>query len=170
MLSNFDLEDISKTYNVPLVSVCMKDELSNKVVDGNYIINLQSSSQGNGSHWTGLIIENKDAFFFDSFGASPSQEIVDFVKKRKGCKLAFNNWIIQDLDSDNCGYFVSSFLIFMNRHLKNQSLFEIADDYIDGYVDDTKTNDRILKQFFREYTKGTPIKLIKRLLKEKDLK
>jgi hypothetical protein len=170
MLSNFDLENILKTYNVPVVSVCMKDELPNKVVNGNYIINLQSSTAGKGTHWLGLIIKNKESFFFDSFGAPPSQEIIDFVKKRKGCKLAFNNWIIQSLESENCGYFVSSFLIYMNRHLKNQSLFQIADDYIDGYVDDTKTNDKILKHFFIEYTKGQPIKLIKRLLKEKDLK
>ena len=36
----------------------MKDELKNmKPIDGNYVINLESSNIGNGTHWMGLKIE-----------------------------------------------------------------------------------------------------------------
>jgi hypothetical protein len=57
----------------------MKNELPVKIKDGNYIINLQSSTQGDGTHWTALIIRNDTALYFDSFGAPPSTEIIDFV-------------------------------------------------------------------------------------------
>jgi hypothetical protein len=50
MLNNFELENIAQHYNFPL-AVLMKDELVNhKPKTGNYIINLESSSQGYGTH------------------------------------------------------------------------------------------------------------------------
>jgi hypothetical protein len=59
MLSNFELEDIAQHYGFPL-TVLMKDELKNhKPKSGNYIINLESSSQGNRTHWLTLGIRNK---------------------------------------------------------------------------------------------------------------
>ena len=48
MLSNFDLERLAEFYHLPLVAVTMKDELPEKVEDGCYIINLQSSTDGRG--------------------------------------------------------------------------------------------------------------------------
>ena len=50
MLSNFQLENISKSYGLGVVCVCMKDELPDEPQNGNYIINLQSASQGSGTH------------------------------------------------------------------------------------------------------------------------
>ena len=43
MLSNFDIENICQYYEIPLLGVVMKDQMPKKVVDGNFIINLQSS-------------------------------------------------------------------------------------------------------------------------------
>ena len=83
MLSNFDLERLAEFYHLPLVAITMKDELPAKVVDGCYIINLQSSTDGRGTHWLGLFIYKTNAYFFDSYGAPPSVEIMKFVKKRK---------------------------------------------------------------------------------------
>ena len=60
MLSNIDLEELSKHYKLPLIAVTMKDELPNKLQNGNYIINLQSSTQGNGTHWTALKVINNN--------------------------------------------------------------------------------------------------------------
>ena len=170
MLSNFDLENICNEYNVPLIGVFMKDELASlKQQNGSYIVNLQSSTDGNGSHWTGLVIKDKEAFYFDSFGAPPSVEIVKFIKKRKACHLGFNNWIIQDLKSENCGYFCCALLIYIKNNLKNKdSLFKVADGFIDGFEDDTRKNDSVLKSFFVENTKSSIIPLIRRLLKEKN--
>lgn len=170
MLTNFDLMDIAKYYKIQLHEVCMKDELPKKVINGNYIINLQSSidEEGNlnsGSHWCALIVKNKQAFFLDSFGAYPSKEIQDYIKKKRGCKFAFNNKIIQDLKSDFCGYFCISLLLHYKQHKGN--FFDTAEGFTNIFDDNTKLNDNILKQIFLEYSAPPYHKLLKRLLNEK---
>jgi hypothetical protein len=81
MLNNFELEYIAQHYNFPL-AVLMKDELVNhKTKTGNYIINLESSSQGNGTHWLSAKIDGKNCFYMDSFGIIPPQEVIDFCKR-----------------------------------------------------------------------------------------
>ena len=65
--SNFDIDDIANHYVVDIV-VAMKDELKMlKPTYGNYIINLESSKDGNETHWLGLNIdENRYCAYFDS--------------------------------------------------------------------------------------------------------
>ena len=72
MLSNFQINSIANDLKMklPLSNILMKNELKQPRV-GNYVINLQSTFQGKGTHWTCLIIEKDDMFFFDSFGAPP---------------------------------------------------------------------------------------------------
>ena len=67
--------------------------------------------------------------------------------------------IIQDMKSDNCGYYCFSFLLYMKNNLKtSQSLYSCADKYIKQFVDDTKQNDAILaKVIFSNITKDKPI-------------
>ena len=55
MLTNFDLDDISEHYGFPLNGVVMKDELKT----GNYIVNLESSTQGDGTHWLCAVVRGK---------------------------------------------------------------------------------------------------------------
>jgi hypothetical protein len=83
MLSNFDLEGLSEHYGFPLNSVVMKDELKSlkPPKNGNYIVNLESSTNGNGSHWLALLIRDKKCFYCDSFGVLPPQEIITFCKR-----------------------------------------------------------------------------------------
>ena len=109
MLSNFQLEKLAQYYKLHINDVCMKDELPNIVQDGGYIINMQSSTRGSGTHWVALFREN--AYYFDSFGAVPPLEISNFVKKRKHSHLYYNNWIIQDLKSSDCNFFISIFIM-----------------------------------------------------------
>ena len=172
MLSNLDLENLCIHYKLPMQDICMKDELPAQVEDGNYILNLQNSKDKNGnynvgSHWLGLIIKGNESCFFDSFGAPPAKEICDFIKKRRKCHLAYNNWVIQDLKSDNCGYYALSYLIFMNsENSLKTSLYAKFNNYLNQFGDDTIQNDAILKDFFRKMGGNMPPK-IKRLLKEK---
>ena len=85
MLTNYDLEELCEFYDVPLRDIYMKDMLPKQVQNENYIINLESSMGGknNGTHWTCLIVNKKDTIFYDPYGAPPSIEIRDFVKRRK---------------------------------------------------------------------------------------
>ena len=160
MLTNYDLEDLCEHYRIPLLGIYMKDQLPNRVQNGNYIINLDSSNGGKnkGTHWTALVINNKDALFFDPFGATPSIEIRQFVKGRKDSHLGFNNWVIQDLKSENCGYFCLSFLM----NIQPSHLYKTANNYINQYEDNTKNNDDILRRQFIS-SSSPPPPLIQRL-------
>ena len=146
-LSNYEIEDVARHYGINLIDCCMKDELPNIVKNGYYIINLESSSQGDGTHWTTLIVQPNIAVFFDSFGAPPSTEIVDFVKKRKGIHMAFNNEIIQDLSSDNCGFFCLYLCWFVKNH--KGDLVKTTDVFTRLFDENTKQNDSILRRLFR---------------------
>ena len=149
MLSNFDLERLAEFYHLPLVAITTKDELPAKVEDGCYIINLQSSTSGNGTHWLALFIHKNIAYFFDSYGAPPSVEIMKFVKKRKGCHMYYNNFIIQDLKSDNCGFYALAFLLWCYSYvLFSKDMKNMYSDFVDAFSDDTTKNDKILKDFF----------------------
>ena len=101
--------------------------------------------------------------FYDPYGAPPSIEIRNFVKRRKNAHLGFNNWVIQDLKSENCGYFVLSFLIYLSpkKHTKYTNLYTESNHYLNRFVDDTRNNDKILKLSFRALKKKHP--LIQRL-------
>ena len=149
MLSNFDLERLAEFYHLPLVAITMKDELPTKVVDGCYIINLQSSTSGNGTHWLSLFIYKTNSYFFDSYGAPPSVEIMKFVKKRKGCHMYYNNFIIQDLKSVNYGFYALAFLLWCYSYiLFSKVMKHMFNDFIEAFEDDTTKNDKILKDFF----------------------
>ena len=147
MLSNFDIEKLCKFYRLNLIAICMKDEMPTVVKDGCYVINMQSSTQGNGTHWIALYIYKSNAFYFDSFGAVPPNEVLAFVKKKKGCHLYYNNWIIQNLNSQDCGWYCIAFLIFLHQN-KNRDLKEVFNEFTNNFLDDTTKNDEILKSFF----------------------
>jgi hypothetical protein len=156
MLTNFELEDLCAMYDVPLNGIYMKDQLPKRIKTGNYIINLQSSSEGNGTHFTGLVVKNKDVCFYDSFGGPPPIQIRTFVKTRPNAHLGFNNWIIQDLKSDNCGYFVLSLFVYL-QHFKHQNIYKIINNYVNMFKDDTKQNDGILRKTFKSFGKSHPL-------------
>jgi hypothetical protein len=127
MLTNFDLEKIAKNYDVELIGIYSKNELDNlQIENGNYIINLDDDI---GSHWCGLFVSKNDAMYFDSFGCVPPQNVIDFVKQRKNIKLGYNNSIIQDLESEKCGFFCIAFLLFLNRS-KNKDKYKATNDFI----------------------------------------
>ena len=147
MLSNFELERLAKFYKLPLISICMKNELPNTVKNGCYIINMQSSTQGNGTHWVALFVYQNNSYYFDPFGAVSPNEVTQFVKKRKGSHLLYNNFIIQDLKSENCGWFCLAFLIHMYGKLQSD-LKQVYNEFVNNFLDDTTENDKILQSYF----------------------
>jgi hypothetical protein len=152
MLSNFELESIAKTYQIPLVGVYQKDMLPYPAKQGNYIVNLQSSTEGNGTHYTCFVLdENKHAFYYDSFGAPPPKEVDTFVISFKPIHYAYNKEIIQDLKNECCGYYCLSFFLYRKHHNK-EVIFNTALDYIKLFKDNTMKNLEILKDIFRRYT------------------
>jgi hypothetical protein len=82
MLSNYQISDIATDLNIKLAfkNIVMRNEFNSGKIC-NYVINLQSSYQGNGSHWCCLVVEKDFGFYFDSFGATPPIEVIQICKK-----------------------------------------------------------------------------------------
>jgi hypothetical protein len=140
MLTNFQLEDLCRYYAVPLVGCFMKNELPKAYKEGNYIINLESAPSV-GSHWVAMRIQNKEAMYCDSFAGPPVEEAINFVRQKKGSHLAYNNSVIQDFKSNNCGYYSFCFLLFVTNSRK--PLYVASNEYISLFKDNTLDNESL---------------------------
>ena len=159
-LSNFEITDICKYFEVDLVGIFMKDQLDFKTIIGNYIINLDSSTDSrHGTHWTALILTKENALYFDSFGAVPPEETANFIRKKYKYH-SFNNEIIQNINSDTCGFFCIGLLLYIKTH-KNLNILVAANEYINLFDDDTTKNDNILRKYFKTFK--APKTLLKKL-------
>jgi hypothetical protein len=151
MLSNFDLEELLEHYGFPLNSVIMKDEMKSlkPPKNGNYIINLQSSSQGNGTLWMAILVRGKDRFYCDSFGVLPPQEVISFCKRIPKSHLGYNDFGYQNIKAETCGFFACGLLIRIQNR-PNIDLYDACRDYIKIFSYDTTKNNGILKAYFRK--------------------
>lgn len=119
LTTNLELMQIASELGFP-VEVVSKNHLTDKPTrNGNYIINLQDSDEGGGSHWVGLIIYPKIAFYYDSFGFLPPLEVIYFVNPNSAeftrRELYIADKQIQNQFGAYCGQYVSDFLRFMNE-------------------------------------------------------
>ena len=169
MLSNFDIENIANYYNIPIV-VLMKDELKKiKSNDCNYIINLESSNDGNGTHWLALKIENRDCAYFDSYGMLPPEEIISFCKRIQKSHLSYNTKEIQDLSAQTCGFYAMAFLIFLNsNNNNNHNLYQKSSSFSNLFSSNTKLNNKILQQFYLHLpTHSSNLQILNKLYRQK---
>jgi hypothetical protein len=62
----------------------MRDELNNYKFSANesLVINLDVSS-GNGIHWMCLFSKNGVSYYFDSYGLSPPEEVLEYCKNKE---------------------------------------------------------------------------------------
>ena len=145
--SSTDLEQIAKKLKLPLVGVYSKDNLPTRCQVGSYIINLENSDVGNGTHWTCLkVFPTKEVIYFDSFGLSPPTQIKDFVKG----KIAIYNREIQDIDATTCGYYCLACDDYLTHQKQHRPIYERYDDFLNIFKGDTKKNDEILIDYLRQ--------------------
>ena len=159
MLTNFELDHIAKIYDIPLVGVFQKDLLPYPPKSGNYIVNLQSSKDGNGSHYCLLILE-ETTFYIDSFGAPPPIEIERFILAFKPLHYGYNKEIIQDLENESCGYYCLCFLLYRKHTTGN--IFQVALQYINEYKKN-KPKLLVLKGIYKHFSGNTNNPIIQRL-------
>jgi hypothetical protein len=150
-LSNIEIMQLAKFLKVPIVSISFKDEIPVPPKYGYYIVNLQSSTQGNGTHWLAMIIDKDGCFHFDPFGAVPPLEIIDFFKLvRKD--YGYNEKEIQYLNSNLCGFFCLGLLHYFHNNKKLK-----WEDRINGYLNIfsniPKLNDNVLRNYFKRFKK-----------------
>lgn len=77
------------------------------------VINMQDFDDGPGTHWVCVVFDNElnRAWYFDSFGAPPPEDVSRWIKKaKKGKTIIYNNHQYQDMDSVACGWFVRYFI------------------------------------------------------------
>jgi hypothetical protein len=114
----------------------------------NLIVNMQSSNQSTGgSHWVALLKRGNIYFYFDSFGAKPPIEVKQYCKT----KLAYNSYIIQNLNSEACGLYCFALLHYVKNNKGN--LLEVVNDFINMFEDDTRRNDQILQLYLSKMKK-----------------
>lgn len=151
-LSNYDLLNIAKQFGINNLKVIMNDELEHYPFEtGYYIINLMDSTDI-GSHWVALIIEKGRCLYFDSFGVVPSLQVEEWMHQSQ-YKYQFNNKIIQNLDSVNCGYFALGLIIYVIKDTK-KNLYDAVNSYINLFSNDNKKNDYIILSLFRNKFKN----------------
>ena len=89
--------------------VYYRDNLTNKIKDGEYVINLDEYSDI-GTHWIALYVKNNDITYLDSFvGVHIPMEIIKFIENKN---IKPNIFRIQDYDSTMWGYFCIAFTDF----------------------------------------------------------
>ena len=88
-----------------------------------------------GSHWVCAFVDipNKSAYYFDSYGYEPQQEIVDFLKrcKEQGCDKIYYNDIRHQRKGSECGMYCLFVIICL---IHNKPFYDICKNVVD---DDT---------------------------------
>ncbi len=136
-LSNVEIMEILKKYNISIGGIYSKDKIPKLIPNQFYIINMQNSNLGNGSHWVVLYYNGVDNFYFDAFGFICPKEIED-----KLIKYTYSRKQIQDVNSSSCGWYCIAFIILYKRSFKK----DFYDCFINVFSKDTKNNEVILKQ------------------------
>ena len=117
---------------------------------------------GNGTHWMGLNIENKNCVCFDSYGMLPPEEIISFCKRIPKSHLSYNTKEIQDLNAKKCGFFAIAFIIFLHTNT-SEDLYKRSSFFSDLFLLDTKLNNKKLQRFFRLLLNQSTLPILKKL-------
>ena len=121
--TNTELEKLAKELRINLNGIYTKDMLTHIIPQkGGYIINMQDSDDGGGTHWIGIyndiVKQSKTglkniSLAFDSFGIIPPNEVIDFMSRwsRDGI---YSTKQIQNVNFGGCGQYTLHFL----RHMQ----------------------------------------------------
>jgi hypothetical protein len=158
-LSDTDLLQFGRKYDIPIRGIYLRDRIPHSLPQtGLYIFNLDSDKTKDGklkktlnvgTHWTCCYIGDFDTMYFDSFGCPAPDEVITFVKLRFP-SYQYNNKIIQDLASSECGLYCIAFGLYVNTRIRKQhsaSIFVIGKQFVDMFQKNTLENEKILRSF-----------------------
>lgn len=147
-LSNFELMEAGRKYNIPLRTVYSKNMLpiqnrieANSLPNGGYIVNLQDShdssgAQLGGTHWVAFFIVGtpmkRKMVYFDSYGSPPPLEVQKLAKLLGALPMKYNTSQIQSMNSGVCGYYCLSFIWEM-KNATIRSIDSLLNKYINNY-------------------------------------
>jgi hypothetical protein len=136
VLSDFDIYEILDHHNIKINGIYQKDKLTDLCV-GFYIINLQSSTEGNGTHWCALYYAGNSSWF-DSFGFVPPEEIELLLGDYN-----YNDNDLQNIDSSSCGFYCIAFIKFLYNKKDKEKAYKT---FLNLFKENTFQNEHILKQ------------------------
>ena len=103
------------------------------------IINTDKSNRP-GDHWIAIVLTEKHAYYFDSFGLGiVDQQIQQFLLPRYS-SIIFNSLCIQHILSDKCGYYCIYFVQNVHNY---KSYYKFLFHFM---IDNLKQNDCIVMQ------------------------
>jgi hypothetical protein len=141
VLSNTEIDEYLKNYK-RFAGCFSKDKLPELKKNYYYIINLQHSEDGGGSHWTCLyMLHDNFGLYLDPMGYPPPEEVEEIVPS-----IIWNQKPIQDIDSTACGYFCIAF-IKLSYYMDNKN--KALKFFNDLFTNNTKKNDYILQKLLK---------------------
>lgn len=162
MITDLELKRLAREERIPLNDVFLKDKPPLKLRSGGYIINLDDEETGRGgTHWVALWIPkkiNQPLFFFDSYGFTLADSIINIIKRRGGAwknnKIIYNDMQIQDVKDGYCGSYCLFFLKIMSKHpMSNSNPIEVFKFFKSLWDTNPKMNDDLLKKYdFKIFT------------------
>lgn len=159
MLTNFELEDLAKKYQIPNFAVLSKDEFKGKLQSGNYILNMENEKDefGNyndGSHWVAVFVSKYyDCCYFDSFGFQPPQVVLKQLRKSNK-KIYYNSLTIQNIRSSLCGWYCLVFLMWMNNNIECRCISDKYMKFVNMFnPSDWTKNDDVMKSLIKKLKK-----------------
>jgi hypothetical protein len=143
-LTDIDLIRLLENDKKFIGKIYMKDELPSTLEKNKwYIINLQNSTDGNGTHWVCFRTpaSNEPMIYFDPLiGGDPPLEILEHAKK-SGVKFVMME--IQDIDATSCGWFCVACILSDKGSGTPLDHFK---RFISRFSKDTERNELILHQ------------------------
>jgi hypothetical protein len=119
-----------------------KDQLPKQFENKFYIINMQNSTDGGGTHWTLMYSHNiPTCLYVDSFGIVPPLEALTFMRTSHK-PMYFSTKDCQNLTSSLCGYYT---IYFCDQMLNGRTLLDICKQDLNF---DTIKDDNVIRQIF----------------------
>jgi hypothetical protein len=133
-LTDKEIDTLAKHYNIKNYHGCfIDDKLPTRLSNGFYIINLNGHS-----HWTCLLKDGKNYFYFDSYGFPASEEVEEQIGE-----YIYSTNQFQNINSSSCGFFCVAFMKNMDNRRDKKSAYE---DFLKLFSENTKNNEMVLHQ------------------------
>ena len=133
--SDTQLIELANKLNIKLRYVGFAENLpALSKLDGSYIINL-GDFERSGTHWTGLFVRGKDAFYYDSYAGPPEDIVIDWLEQNGVKNLIYNDYFqMQGIEETLCGIYVINFLYYMT-HSKKKRLIDRFHEFTSYFTD-----------------------------------
>lgn len=143
-LSDADINQYYQSAQYKPKCVFLKNLGGEEHNDKNSIFFVNLGNEGNGgTHWVLLYLKGKSGYYFDSFGITPSREIIsNYVRMCGGSSFSYNIEDIQNIKSNLCGYYC---IYVCDKLMSGRGYNSIINDFTQ---DPSNENVEVLRRHF----------------------